>query len=1151
MSTPNLYIACGGSGCKTIRGLTELIAQDPKLRASFKNDIYFVLIDTEEEELNFTENFIRQRIPDLGFHNFRNIVKIQTSQTGEISANSLAPLVREAFDEKRHKPQDLDRLKRHWWFNDSKDSMLPFVAPGVSPLIKGAGQCPPVSYFLAWRMMGKIEEKLEALFNEIIENRGGDVTDGPGRIKNPLDGLNYHIISGLAGGTGRGCWELIAFKVKEFCVKRFGSAPKPRAILFDASVTTSVVGDGEQSELIAQKVNALTGYSQLDCWAQVKTQLRQTSKVEADFSFRLPSMTNPGKPEADVLVLDNSETGQEPPIDQVYIICATNETSHLSKSDDYYTMVGRALYAQLKSYAIDGSNVNKDNFYNSLGAASFEVAAHDITKYYESGARIAILEGLLEGDDDIVSNGIEEFLGEFRFQHGFASNSAKGLMPSGNEKEYSIWQKVVQSILDQKSVALGGFAVNLKESGDELDIRMEELQSCLVLSDDEVSNLVQDTFSQLGDFKQKSESILKKVYRRGNTANKVPRSIKNVDVFCDKIQNLLLGTSEGNRGFLKSLPKNLDGIQWDDPVAIFEKSKGRKYGVVGPRFEEGEIQAIVDSCGLAIVIKNYDAIRNAYTKASEDYLKPLLGIKNNAAEIIKRVEFVLSKELSQLKNAYDVSDAKSAHRSVFADPENPIDTQSDDPRRFVQRILKPALTPEQFKSQCQDSSVVQLKDDGVKLDSLCYDDLFIGRIANDKIGVGEDLQKTLSETVGIQESFVEDAYSLQKTVEGLKLAWQRYFEKLQSRDAKDEVAEVFMSIFGYKPDFEDNEVSLGNTLQMLKKMAASLASTTANYWLLDQQLTSTRVVNIIMPPIDNVNFKQDAGTWEKDLSDKMPSGSSVKIIAGGDAKSSNPFVLVTLHQHGTDLPAESDQRIPDLIRSLDYWSDTGVIDQLILCERPGSQNAIFKPAPGMNGVTFTDPIYIMNEAFSKKRWKPWYTSTAQEEEKAEESEKNKATMALLYLFMKPDGDIGRVIADKQWGMPVAEVKTTGTVRFTRNGVLWADGKVKEDRLSSIKDGEEIGKIRAGIAGVKQWLSSPEGSKALGSILAERDAFWKMLEEAEGINRNSKKAYTDLCDGIEATVDSLRKVATVNNQDAEDVVWDELIKAAQDRNQALI
>ena len=71
MATPSIYIACGGSGLKTLESLTTLISQDQDLRYSFSKHIYYVLIDTEEKQLDKTEKHVRDLIPNLDKDNIR------------------------------------------------------------------------------------------------------------------------------------------------------------------------------------------------------------------------------------------------------------------------------------------------------------------------------------------------------------------------------------------------------------------------------------------------------------------------------------------------------------------------------------------------------------------------------------------------------------------------------------------------------------------------------------------------------------------------------------------------------------------------------------------------------------------------------------------------------------------------------------------------------------------------------------------------------------------------------------------------------------------------------------------------------------------------------------------------------------------------
>ena len=597
MANPSLYIACGGTGCKTIQSMTELIAQDPDLRYAFNNRIFYVLIDTEEKELERTEQFVKNQIPNCKMD---HVIKIRTSA----NALSLEKPVHEAFKGKT--PKGLERLKEHWWFNEKQD--MPFVASGVSPLDRGAGQCPPVSYFLAWSMMQEIERKLTALFDEIIESLGGDPNNKSGQMSNPFDGLNYHIISGVAGGTGRGCWELLAFKIRQVCEKKFGAAPKPKAVLFDASITSSV--NFNEATRIGTKVNALTAFSQLQCWEKMVRAALDTKKLPEGLSYRLPSLRSPENEQADVLVVEG-QTGQKPPVDQTYLIFSrAGSVAVLDKAEDYYLMAGRALYAQLRFFEVGSANINSTYFYNSLGAASYEVPASDVYDYYQSGALVEFLNSLVTETPDLVQSTLQEFRELFRLDPGFSSDNIKGLFPVGKEKDYTLWQKVVAALYAKRQGAIESLAANLAEGSSDLESLEAELKSYITVSEQEAADIVGSVFAVLGDFKTKAKPFIENLYYRGiNKQIAVKRSTQNIASFCTAVTNEILSKETG---CLNTMPKSLAGIEQRNPIDVFHKTKTRALGIVGRRFDDGEIALIKDAAAEAIVLNNYDQLKTAF-----------------------------------------------------------------------------------------------------------------------------------------------------------------------------------------------------------------------------------------------------------------------------------------------------------------------------------------------------------------------------------------------------------------------------------------------------------------------------------------------------------------------------------------------------------
>jgi hypothetical protein len=686
---------------------------------------------------------------------------------------------------------------------------------------------------------------------------------------------------------------------------------------------------------------------------------------------------------------------------------------------------------------------------------------------------------------------------------------------------------------------------NLADNGSDLEALEEEIKSYITISEQEAVEAVGKAFADLGEFTAKAEPLLKKLYYRGgDEKSAVKRSVQNLAAFCALVNKEVFDDQEG---CLARLPKSLSGIEIHEPVEIFHKTKSRALGLVGRRFDEGEITQIKDAAAEALVVHNYDALKNAYVSATKTYLSQFSLIDSNVRIICERVGRLLQDEQQRMAEKLGVKDHAQCHGRVFSDAQNPADNDAlaDSRKRFVQRRLKPVRSQEQFEQDCDDPNVVKLRD-GNEIDAICYNRIFDAGLEKQKIEFGEKLKDEVSSSVSISEHFVENTFSLSKTIHGLRDAWQSYFNQIAgNRDNYRKVAERFTEFYGFTPERNThNEVLMPKMAKMVEHMVASLGATTAAYWEVDDQ--AARKVHVFMPHFDEVDFKEVESGVESAIKRVLPDGASVDIFPSTKENKANPFAMIALHQDATGAG-------PDGIRSMQYWSEPGVIEQLKMCEKRGSENAIFHPLDGMNGSTFPDPIYVTNKIFSDTRWKPW---VSEDELKAADRASVEVVQALVYLFMQPSGRVAEVASAVQWTLPLAELKTTGTLRFNRDGIEWREGKVRvnTDVKCKIKNNAEIGRVRAGISGVRNWLGSPDGQAVLASVLQERAHFWQMLEDHAGLVKGttgSKALHTELCDNLEQVFAGLRGKAETNDPEAEELVWTELINAARARDESLV
>ena len=323
----NLVIGCGGSGLTTLSSLNRLLVQNPAMLPRLSNEVYYLAVDTEVEALDKFEEEIKGQ---MGQYPAPFMDRIQLSHNMNILNEMIRPNFIEPFS-KQQNAKGLMRLREHWWFDGNGN---PFVAPRVTNLIKGAGQCPPASYGLAWFYLDEIGDAIKRIVNHMVAHGYGD----PTQLKN----MNLVIVAGLSGGTGRGCWNLIAFKVRDYLLSKYKVTVPPVGVFFDANVYESVARDNEGQQL-ALEVNSLTGLSELSCW------MVNGGKAGTDcFKYSLPNVKSPDRVSTDVLKvnLDLNPTAGAP-VSSAFLVCGKSESAILDNNRQYHEMAGAALYAMI------------------------------------------------------------------------------------------------------------------------------------------------------------------------------------------------------------------------------------------------------------------------------------------------------------------------------------------------------------------------------------------------------------------------------------------------------------------------------------------------------------------------------------------------------------------------------------------------------------------------------------------------------------------------------------------------------------------------------------------------------------------------------------------------------------------------------------
>ena len=661
---PQVFIGCGGTGLGTLQRLNQLLSQDQHWRHRLGRDVYYIAIDTNQSELDEFERAVRQ---DCGKALPPKLIVVSLSG----GYQSIWPIMNSKFvrpfsEGSPGYPEGLDRIKEHYWHNTRGE---PFPARKVRVLRDGAGQCPPVSYFLAWHSLtGPLELAFHELLDSMVKRRSMEGQD-------PLDGVNFHVIAGLAGGTGRGCWELVSLYLRELFKRNGAHQVTPFAYLLDASCFRDKFRDNAWQE-VQMKTNALTGLSQLSTWI--------VDRKDGEFyDFRLPSMDAPHDPDQDLIRSDREhDLVGDRPVQKAFVVCGGNSHATLDSHDEYKEMLGSALYTTLYSCefgdSIAAQQSNQPQPLYSLGAATIEVEAVRLRKYLEEQLRSDFAERLgapAEGGDGSAS---AEFVGRvmrrMRLERG---------------KRTQDIASVAYDLLTKSSGSLGPKTVQKR--------LVEFLADC-----NDVPEAVQAARKAVGLPLVDAKRLLQEAWKKVD--------LHPEDVLAEEVEECLedSGSLLAIAGRLSDLAKRLaapqEGHSLDDKVDEFcghVQNMGRRpWHLIGPRFDAGELESLSQEFESTY----YKPVAIACLRSAlQDYREDLARLANrwaaNAEALAARAKTLGSRFADAAKVAGNIGADQDPVNRIFFDPARPEKALPgmNGTQRFHTRILLPKLPDNLFR----------------------------------------------------------------------------------------------------------------------------------------------------------------------------------------------------------------------------------------------------------------------------------------------------------------------------------------------------------------------------------------------------------------------------------------------------------------------
>lgn len=391
-----LLIGCGGTGIKALVSFNKQMAGDPERRHRMAEEVSYLVIDTNRDDINAFERGINAGMESAYGGNIRPIVKtVHITET-----NSLLNDITHKYIVRQKNEQVLSEIRKHWWF--SPDG-VPYTAIYRRDTGDGAAQCPPISYMFMWEYLPRLEKVIDSLLNEIVARNNEE--------RNPLEGLQVYLVAGLSGGTGRGTWNLVAFKVRECILRRVPSARVDLPAIFLDSSCYAALTPNAPDKNIPKQVNSVTGLSELSAWLAIRD-------IRNCYNYSLPvlsSTSGAGMHSAlsrmtDVIHVESKTEDPyfQSPVRYAYLVFADNGRQKLhvgNGRNEYCNMVGVALYALVAhSFQFKGDMCNGLLKYCSFGAVSAEVETVDLQKFFNSDLRRTKVLALCEAVSDEESD---------------------------------------------------------------------------------------------------------------------------------------------------------------------------------------------------------------------------------------------------------------------------------------------------------------------------------------------------------------------------------------------------------------------------------------------------------------------------------------------------------------------------------------------------------------------------------------------------------------------------------------------------------------------------------------------------------------------------------------------------------------------------
>ncbi len=1148
MSQKVLLVGCGGSGITTLLRFNALMAGNPEWRNLLWEDVSYMVVDTEVAK---TSGFVEAVGRQLG--SAKNPIMRMVQITSGI--HRLDDVVRPNIDFQKD-PEKLARLEPHWW-HDSNGN--PFRAQKISNLENGAGQCGPVSYLCTWNFLPRLEAEIDGILKEVQTHNIGQ--------NNPLEKIRVFIVAGMAGGTGRGSWNLIAFKIRQYLESR-GHQVEPTGIFFDATCFSNVVKNDPDQD-INTRLNSLTALSELSAWMNL-------CDGHEKYHYSLPNLADPDPAGGtDVVRVDpkGRVNSRQSPISSAYLICGSNGRGNLGNNNAYHEMVAAALYSFVAGgHFVDPKTINRMTSFGSLAASTFEVDTVRLRTYFESTLRETSIKELLRKADKgsdaekaalafIGAPGLgdDSFFDSIPFLVDTAVSVSSVTPPAQGGGETSLLQSIISKVKTDSPKSVEVFDKKLESQ----NVKAAWAQAMLGLSmsglsKEKLNELVEESLAELGISDLRSLLIEKIKEAYAATSGKKPslgRARRVVlglkKTFEASIENLNSPLLSGREAYKKV----------EDVSACFKRifDEAAKKGFLEFKpFTNPERRMLANSFAMHQNYAVFFKIKPLLIRKFEEARTVLDEIESALARLSDTLEDVVDSFSRDAKKECGAERGGSAYKALFVDEKSTEVFNSlpkaDDVSNIYRRTLKPIYSEDKLWELLSKEAGTSRRE---KINEKINTELNILLEGSEpwtddvKDSLQKEFKALFQTNVFLKKDFLDKNFSFEGVLRNNLKHWNTLIQETvgipDQFDLLSDRLRVFLGVTGLT-DSGDHVPTI-KWDGLLDGILVSMVGT-CKPWIEFAGDNGDYLETIALLPVTI----EQAGEEEKlrKAIEKNHKTQETTIVHRGLESEGGyklPLDRIVVFASQKLTKGDRDDHLLDGVTSFSYWRDAKVEKRLQLAESADGA-AFFEP--NRNGTGFIErerglgyisPLFVNDPRLSTLRWKPW---APKETVDAAKERENQVCSALLYAMLGNGLDAAdplvKTLQDQyNWPLPLITIGGGKSRRFsyTRDPLVWKRGKGAPDGNPAWQPEEKlvtgIDKVFAFLSGSGEAELDAKGKTHLEHLILEIGVFNKNIRTDIG-----KIAFVALTEARRSWLVAQCKKAS----DTDQVFWRKLQEAAK-------